>query len=316
MKRPSTVIAGLVLMFSLCVAQAMQGAEITVLGGMGIVSGLNDLAPAFEKMTGHKVVVRFEQTNDLNKLIESGVEADVAAIQPQQVDDFIKSGKMAAGTKTNFAQAGVGVAVKKGAPKPDISTVAAFKAAMLNAKSIGYSRGGSGIISAQVMEKLGIADQLKARTKFIDGIPVAEIVAKGEVEIGLQQINVILPVKGADYIGPLPKELQETVKFSAAVLPGSKQPEVARAFLKFIASPEAAPLLRKSGMEPWVSSPQTSGGNLLIRGGTLIAPRWPMPEFSLQTAGSRASGPETPERRRFRQERKSSKPAASSSSRD
>ena len=251
MKRPSSVIAGLVLVCSVFAARAVQAAEITVLGGMGIVSGLHDLAPAFEKMTGHKVVVRFEQTNDLNQMIASGVAADIAALQPQQVEAFIKDGKMVAGTKTNFAQAGVGVAVKKGAPRPDISTVAAFKAAMLNAKSIGYSRGGSGLISANVMEKLGIADQLKARTKFIDGIPVAEIVAKGEVEIGLQQINVILPVKGADYIGPLPKELQETVKFAAAALPSSKQSEIAKAFLKFIASPEAAPLLRKSGMEPW-----------------------------------------------------------------
>jgi molybdate transport system substrate-binding protein len=251
MNRPSPAISVLVLIFSLFVAHAFQAAEITVLGGMGVVSGLHDLAPAFEKMTGHKVVVRFEQNNDLNKLIESGVQADIAALQPQQVDEFIRAGKMVAGTKTNFAQAGVGVAVKKGAPKPDIGTVAAFRAAMLNAKSIGYSRGGSGLISANVMQKLGIADQLKARTKFIDGIPVAEIVAKGEVEIGLQQINVILPVKGADYIGPLPRELQETVKFAAATLPASKQPDVAKAFLKFIASPEAAPLLRKSGMEAW-----------------------------------------------------------------
>src|SRR5215467_9978377 len=251
MKRPSLAIAALVLIYGAFLARAVQAAEITVLGGMGVVSGLHDLAPAFEKMTGNKVIVRFEQNNDLNKLIESGVAADIAALQPQQVDEFIKAGKMVAGTKTNFTQAGVGVAVKKGAPKPDISTVATFKAAMLNAKSIGYSRGGSGIISAKVMEKLGIAEQLKTRTKFIDGIPVAEIVAKGEVEIGLQQINVILPVKGADYIGPLPKELQETVKFAAAALPQSKQPEVAKAFLKFIASPEAAGLLRKSGMEPW-----------------------------------------------------------------
>jgi len=145
----------------------------------------------------------------------------------------------------------VGVCVKAGARKPDISTVAAFKAAMLSAKSIGYSRGGSGLISAKVMEKLGIADQLKAKTKFIDGIPVAEIVAKGEVEVGLQQVNVILPVKGADYVGPLPKELQETVKFSAGVLTVSKQQDVAREFLKFVASPEAAALLKKSAMEPW-----------------------------------------------------------------
>ena len=252
MKRASPVIAALVLMCSLIVARTVQAAEITVLGGMGVVSGLYDLAPTFEKKTGHKVIVRFEQNNDLIDMVKAGAApADIAALQPQQVDEFIQAGKMVAGTKTNFAQAGVGVAVKKGSPRPDISTVAAFKAAMLNAKSIGYSRGGSGLISANVMQKLGIADQLKAKTKFIDGIPVAEIVAKGEVEIGLQQINVILPVKGADYIGPLPKELQETVKFSAATLPGSKQPEAAKAFLKFIGSPEAAALLRKSGMEPW-----------------------------------------------------------------
>jgi len=232
-------------------AGPVQAAEITVLGGMGVVSGLHDLAPAFEKMTGHKVIVRFVQTADINQKINSGAPADIAALQPQQVDAFIKDGKMVAGTKTNFVQAGVGVAVKTGARRPDISTVEAFKTAMLKAKSIGYSRGGSGLISAQVMEKLGIADQLKAKTKFIDGIPVAEVVAKGEVEIGLQQINVILPVKGADYIGALPKELQETVKFSAGVLTTSKQPEVAKAFLRFIASAEAAPLLRKSGMEPW-----------------------------------------------------------------
>ena len=250
MKRWPMAVVVLVGMLGL-LAGPVQAAEITVLGGMGVVSGLHDLAPAFEKMTGHKVIVRFVQTADINQKINSGAPADIAALQPQQVDAFIKDGKMVAGTKTNFVQAGVGVAVKTGARRPDISTVEAFKTAMLKAKSIGYSRGGSGLISAQVMEKLGIADQLKAKTKFIDGIPVAEVVAKGEVEIGLQQINVILPVKGANYIGPLPKELQETVKFSAGVLTTSKQPEVAKAFLRFIASAEAAPLLRKSGMEPW-----------------------------------------------------------------
>jgi molybdate transport system substrate-binding protein len=236
---------------ALLAAGAAPPGDITVLGGMGVVSGLHDLAPAFERMTGHKVIVQFEQNADLSEKIASGVAADIAAVQPQQVDDFIKQGKMVAGTKTNFAQAGVGVAVKAGAARPDISTVEAFKAAMLKAKSIGYSHGGSGIISAKVMEKLGIADQLKAKTKFIDGIPVADVVAKGEVEIGLQQINVIVPVKGADYVGPLPKELQETVKFAAALLPASKQPETAKALLKFIASTDAAPLLRKSAMEPW-----------------------------------------------------------------
>jgi molybdate transport system substrate-binding protein len=195
--------------------------------------------------------VRFEQAAAMNEKISSGAPADVAAMQPEQIDSFIKQGKMIAGTRTNFAQAGVGVAVKTGAPRPDISTVDAFKNAMLNAKSIGYSQQGSGQIAAAVMEKLGIADQLKARTKFINGLPVAVAVAKGDVEIGLQQINVIIPVEGADYIGPLPKELQQTVRFSAAILTASKEKELARAFLNYIASADAGPLLRRSAMEPW-----------------------------------------------------------------
>jgi molybdate transport system substrate-binding protein len=248
---PPTGIAGALAGLVIWLAMPAQGAEITVLAGMGVISGVSDLAPAYEKLTGHTVTVKFEQAAALNAMINSGAPADIAALQPEQVDNFIKQGKMVAGTKTNFAQAGVGIAVKTGAPRPDISTAEAFKNAMINAKSIGYSQGGSGLIAAKVMEKLGIADQLKPKTKFINGLPVAEAVAKGEVEIGLQQINVIIPVEGADYIGPLPKELQDTVRFSGGVLTVSKQKELARAFLNFIASADAGPLLRRSAMEPW-----------------------------------------------------------------
>jgi molybdate transport system substrate-binding protein len=245
--------AGQILALAVAVGFAVlpaSAAEITVLAGMGVVSGVKDLAPAYEQLTGHKVIVRFEQAAAMNEKIDAGV-ADVAAMQPGQIDDLIKQGKFVAGTRTDFAQAGVGVAVKAGAPRPDISTVDAFKSAMLAAGSIGYSRNGSGLIAAAVMEKLGIADQLKAKTRFIDGTPVAAFVAKGEVEIGLQQINVIIPVEGADYAGPLPQELQETVRFSAAILTASKQKELAKAFLNYIVSADAGPLLRRSGMEPW-----------------------------------------------------------------
>ena len=247
---PAGVAGALGLLVISCVVPA-PAAEITVLAGMGVISGVTDLAPAYERLTGHSVVVRFEQTAAMNEKINSGAPTDIAALQPEQVDNLIKQGKMVAGTKTNFAQAGVGVTVKAGASRPDISTVEAFKNSMIKANSIGYSQGGSGIIAAKVMEKLGIADQLKAKTKFINGAPVAEVVAKGDVEIGLQQINVIIPVEGADYIGPLPKELQDTVRFSAGVLTVSKQKELAKAFLNFIASADAGPLLRRSAMEPW-----------------------------------------------------------------
>jgi molybdate transport system substrate-binding protein len=242
---------GILALVAVGFAVPAPAADITVLAGMGVVSGVSDLAPAYEKLTGHSVIVRFEPAAAMNDKISAGEPADIAALQPAEVDNFIEQGRMVAGTRTDFAQAGVGVAVKAGAPRPDIGTVAAFKHAMINARSIGYSQAGSGLIAAAAMEKLGIADQLRAKTTFINGRPVAMAVAKGEVEVGLQQINVILPIEGADYVGPLPMELQDTVKFSAAILTVSKHKDLARAFLNYIASADAGPLLRRSGMEPW-----------------------------------------------------------------
>jgi molybdate transport system substrate-binding protein len=242
---------GILALVAVGFAVPAPAADITVLAGMGVVSGVSDLAPAYEKLTGHSIIVRFEPAAAMNDKINASEPADIAALQPAEVDNFIEQGRMVAGTRTNFAQAGVGVAVKAGAPRPDIGTVAAFKHAMINARSIGYSQAGSGLIAAAAMEKLGIADQLRAKTTFINGRPVAMAVAKGEVEVGLQQINVILPIAGADYVGPLPMELQDTVKFSAAILTVSKHKDLARAFLNYIASADAGPLLRRSGMEPW-----------------------------------------------------------------
>ena len=244
-------VATLALVGALALSSNVQAAEITVLAGMGNVSGIQDLAPAFERASGHKVIVRFVATADLPGVIEANTPADVLTAGPQAIDDYIAKGKVMAGTRLDFGKAGVGVSVRAGAPKPDIGNVEAFKRAMLNAKSIGYSNGGSGLIAAKVMEKLGIAAQLKDRTKFINGRPVAEDVANGNVEIGIQQINVLLPVAGADYVGPLPGELQDYVLFSTGVLAVSKQVEAAKAFQKFAAASESAALLRKSGMEPW-----------------------------------------------------------------
>jgi molybdate transport system substrate-binding protein len=249
--RMHAMTLGLLAAMGILAQGTVQAAEITVLAGMGNVSGIRDLAPAFERASGHKVMVRFVQTADLPGLIDSNAPADVVTAGPEAIDGFIAKGKVAAGTRVDFGKAGVGVSVKAGAPKPDIANVEAFKRAMLNAKSIGYSNGGSGNIAAKVMEKLGIAAQLKDRTKFINGRPVAEAVANGEVEVGIQQINVLLPVPGADYVGPLPGELQDYVLFSLGVLTVSKQQDVAKAFQQFAAAPESAALLRTSSMEPW-----------------------------------------------------------------
>jgi molybdate transport system substrate-binding protein len=224
-----------------------HAAEITVLGGMGVISGIRDLAAGFEKATGNKVNAVFAQ--NVMAAANSGAPADIVALNPPVIDDLIKSGKIV-GPRVDFARAGIGVAVKAGAPKLDLGTVDAFKRAMLDAKSIGYSTAGSGLMVANIMRDLGLTEPLKARTKFLDGFPAAEAVARGEVEIALQQINVILPVAGAELGGVLPPELQQYNQFAAGVLATSKEKEVAAAMVKFMGAPENAALVRKSGMEP------------------------------------------------------------------
>jgi molybdate transport system substrate-binding protein len=226
---------------------ATQAAEITVMGGMGVISGLRDLASGFASATGNKVNAVFD-ANPLAK-VEAGAPIDIVALNPPVIDKLIASGKLV-GPRVDFARAGIGVAVKAGAGKLDLSSVEAFKRAMRNARSIGYSTAGSGLMVAKIMQDLGLTEELKARTKFLDGFPAAEAVARGEVEIALQQINVILPVAGAELGGVLPPELQQYNAFAAGVVATSKEKEVAAAMVKFMGAPENAALLRKSGMEP------------------------------------------------------------------
>jgi molybdate transport system substrate-binding protein len=243
------MVAGLVVMMG--ATSEGEAAEITILTSQGVLSAVKDLAPAFERATGHKVVITSESGGALMQKINSNTPADLVAQGPDVVDDLIQKGKVAAGSRVDLARAGVGVAVKAGAPKPDISTTDAFKRTMLEAKSIVYAKTGfSGVYAAKVMERLGIADQIRSKTMLVEGIPVAAIVAKGDAEIGLQQINVILPIPGADYIGPLPPELQGYVPFALGLLAISKEPAIAMAFAKFATAPENAALIRKGGMEP------------------------------------------------------------------
>ena len=244
----NVMVLGVLGMASLGTAQA---AELTVLTSQGVVSAVRDLAPAFEKASGHKVIVSFEAGPSLMNKINANAPADLVTHYPSAVDDLIKQGKVLAGTRTDFARGGIGLAVKTGAPKPDIGSAEAFKRAMLAAKSVAYSRAGaSGVYMAKLMERLGIADEMRSKTKLVDGVPVAEIVAKGEAELGLQQINVLLPIAGVDYVGPLPGDLQDFVEFAAGVLTVSKEPEAAKALARFMSSAEAVPLIKKSGMEP------------------------------------------------------------------
>ena len=226
-----------------------QAAEITVLLNQATESGVRELAAAFEKATGNKVIVSFQGGPALGQKVNSG-EGDLVSSGLAQINDWVKSGKIVASTAVEYAKVGNGVAVKTGAAKPDISTPEAFKQAMLNAKSIGHTNAGTGPFNTRMFQKLGIYDQIKDKIKIVEGKLVAAAVADGDVEIGIQQTNVIQPHAGTIYLGPLPTELMKYGKIGMGVLTGSRQPEVAAAFAKFAADPANAGLLRKGAMEP------------------------------------------------------------------
>jgi molybdate transport system substrate-binding protein len=229
---------------------ATQAAEIVVYLNQATESGVKELASAFEKSSGHKVNVSFQAGPNLNRVINEGATGDVTSLGLQQFDDFVKSGKVVAGSVVEYARVGNGVAIKTGTSKPDISTPEAFKQAMLNAKSIGHTNAGTGPFNTRLFQKLGIYDQIKDKIKIVQGKPVAVAVADGEVEIGIQQTNVIQPIAGTQYLGPLPAELMEYGRFGVAVRNVSKNLDVAKALIAFMVSPEAAALLRKTAMEP------------------------------------------------------------------
>src|SRR5437660_9495566 len=229
MKRTLVVMITFVVALAAWSNTPTQAAEVTILVNQGALSGVRDLAAGFEKASGHKVVIDFVGIPEQARKIETDAPGDVLVNFLPTFDELVKNGKVVPGTVAEYARAGNGVAVKAGAPKPDISTVEGFKQAMLSANSIGHSNNGTGPYNTKLFQRLGIYDQIKDKIKIIEGRPVATAVAAGDVEIGIQQVNVIQPVEGTQYVGPLPAELMEYGRFSIGVLTLSKEPEAAKA---------------------------------------------------------------------------------------
>jgi len=231
-----------------------SAADVKVLTAGAFKQVVLALVPDFEKQTGNKVVVDNDTAGGLKKRIEGGEIFDVAVITPAVLDELAGAGKIAAGTRVNLASVGIGVVVKEGAPKPDVSTVEAFKRALLEAKSVAYidptSGGSSGIYVDKLLERLGVADQVRPKAKLKKGGYVAELVVSGEAEIGVHQISEIVPVKGAALAGPLPKEIQNTTTYAAGLSASPQNKEVAQALIKAFSGPAAAAVLKSKGMEP------------------------------------------------------------------
>jgi molybdate transport system substrate-binding protein len=247
MKTASIIAAASALLFS----GMANAAEIKVLSTQATEEAYRELVPQFEKASGHKVATTFTGTLGAMKRLADGETYDLLIMSSSSIDELIKSGKIVRGSRVDFAKSGVGVAVRKGAPKPDISSTEALKKTLLAAKSIGYSTGPSGNYIVSLFEKMGIGDQVKPKLKQTPtGVFVGSIIASGDVEIGFQQVSELMHFAGIDYLGPLPADVQYITIFSSGVHAGAKQEDAAKALVKFITAPAAAAVIKKHGLEP------------------------------------------------------------------
>ena len=236
---------------SLLLSAAVNAADINVVSTQATEEAYKELVTQFEKASGHKVTTFFSGTLNVQKKLADGEPFDLIIMAGPAIDDQIKLGKAVAGSRVDVAKSGTGMAVRKGAAKPDISSAEALKKTLLTVKSIGYSTGPSGLYMLSVFEKLGIAGEVKGKLKQTpSGVFVGSLVANGDTEVGFQQISELVHFAGIDYVGPLPGDLQRMTMFSAGIHSGAKQADAARALVKFLTAPAAAPVIRTHGLEP------------------------------------------------------------------
>ena len=236
-------------------AHMANAAEIKVFSTIGVQAALEELAPKFEKASGHKLTVTWATAALLVKRVQAGESADLMVLTKQSLDALTKDGKASAGTDAVFASSSMGLVVKKGTPKPDISTPEAFKQTLLKAKAIAYSNpaygGASGVYLGKLIERMGIADQMKAKTKHPPASGnAAVLVVNGEADLAIQQEPEVISVAGVDLVGPLPGDLNRITVYAAGVGSGSKQADAANALIKFLHTPEAKAVFKARGLKP------------------------------------------------------------------
>jgi molybdate transport system substrate-binding protein len=224
---------------------------VEVMSTLALMGVLRELAPGYEKATGTRIAAAFAPTAALLERIGAGEAADIAILTAAALDELAQDGILAPGGRVDLARSVVGVAVRAGAPKPDIGSAAAFTRALLNARSVAYSRtGASGIFFAGLIRRLGIADEVNAKATVIPSGLTGELAARGEAEIAVQQVSELLEVPGIDIVGPLPAELGGATVFSGAPFTASPRQDAARALLRFLAAPDAAFVYESRGLVP------------------------------------------------------------------
>ena len=225
--------------------------EIKVLSSIATREAYLELVPQFESATGHKVVTDWAGTTAIMQRMAAGGEShDIVVISSSEMDALIKQGKIVSGSRVDLAQSGIGIAVRAGAPRPDVSTAAGLKQALLAAKTVGYTSGPSGVYMAGLIDRMGIGAEVKPKHRGVpSGGTIGTIVASGDADIGFQQVSELVHIPGVDYIGPLPPDVQCVTIFSSGLQSGAPQPEAAKALVTFLTTPAAKAVMRKHGLE-------------------------------------------------------------------
>lgn len=230
---------------------AANAAEVKVMAGAAMRGAFGELIPQFERATGHKIAIEYGAGTAFRKQIESGEAFDLVIIDTSEVNELIKQGKIAGDTRADVVRAAIGLGVREGAPKPDISTVDALTNALLSANSFTYAPDALyGKQLSQAFDRVGIAEQVKAKTKPNPLARVAPALAAGEVDLAIAGIPTLLSTKGVQVVGPLPGELQNWLVNTSGISATAKEPDAAKAFIKYLATPEAAAVIKARGMEP------------------------------------------------------------------
>ena len=254
----SVALVGVVILLA---ASGVQADEIKVMTSGAMSAALKELTPAFERASGSTLIIVSGGSvagapDSIPDRLARGERADLVIMAAGGIDDLAKAGRVVAGSRVDLARSSIGLAVRAGAPRPDISTVDALTRALLQAKSVAYSSSVSGVyVSTELFQRLGIASQMAAKSRKIESEPVGVAVARGDAELGFQQISELRPVPGVEVVGPLPPAVQRVTIFSVAAAAGATNPAGGRALIRFLASPAASAAIARSGMEPVTPNP-------------------------------------------------------------
>ena len=250
-----SLLAAFLASLALASAPAL-GAEIKVMTSGGFTAAYKELTPDFERATGHKITTAYGASmggapDSIPSRLGRGEPADIVILAAPALEALIKDGKVVPGSRVDLVHSNMGMVVRPGGPRYDISNLEAFKRTLLEAKSIAYSASASGVyLSTELFPKLGVWDQIKDKSRRIESERVAAVVARGDAEIGFQQISELLEVKAAEFVGPLPEGAQRTTIFSAGLVATAKEPEAARELIRYFRSVQAAPAIKRAGLDP------------------------------------------------------------------